>query len=333
MKFILALDYELFFGSQPGTVQHCLINPIDALLKVISTHGAKLTLFVDAGFLLRLEEEQKKHARLGAELDKIKKQLGALSKQGHEIQLHIHPHWIDSGFDGSSWHIDSRRYRLHDFEPDLIRQIVHEQKACLANIADNEIFAYRAGGWCIQPFPAIRDALLQEHIWLDSTVYHSGVSEDTVRWYDFSAAPKKAYWRFDADPLIEAANGPFVEIPISSCKLRPLFFWKMALAKKFGSDLHIPFGDGVGMSAVSSYYLRKLTRPSYSVTSIDGLKSAMLGASLTQNLRWGNREVFNVMGHPKSLTPYSIKKTGEFLTTNPQLEPASFRDFSHLKPL
>lgn len=259
MKFILSLDYELFFGSRTGSAQGCLITPIGELLKVTDRHGVKLSLFVDAGYILRAEQEAAQHPGLQTEVDKIKQQLDSLSRQGHDIQLHIHPHWIDSHFDGTAWQINTDRYRLHDFAADAIRQIVREQKSLLADISSQEIFAYRAGGWCIQPFSAIKEALWEEGVWLDSTVYHSGVSEDTIRGYDFSTASRKPYWRFDSDPLVEESNGKFVEIPISACKLYPDFFWKLALAKKLGGNKHKAYGDGASMTAVSSYYLKRLT--------------------------------------------------------------------------
>lgn len=331
-KFILALDYELFFGSRTGSVQSCLLTPIDELLKVTDRYGVKLCLFVDAGFILRAMEHAAEYPELQKEVDKIRQQLTGLSQQGHDIQLHIHPHWIDSHFDGTQWHINTERYRLHDFDPDSIRQIVHTQKQLLTEISGKDVFAYRAGGWCIQPFDTIKEALWDEGIWLDSTVYHSGVSEDTVRGYDFSRASRKPSWRFESDPVEEEPAGKFVEVPISACKLYPDFFWKMVIAKKLLGKNHQAYGNGASMTAVSSYYLKRLTSPTYSVVSIDGLKAGTLSQALKQNRRWGNHEIFNVMGHPKSLTPYSIHKLDVFLKKHrPELEPVTFQDLTYMR--
>ncbi|MDH5178759.1 MAG: hypothetical protein OEZ39_10990 [Gammaproteobacteria bacterium] len=328
MKFILGLDYELFFGSRTGTVQNCLIRPIDELLKVTNRYGVRLSLFVDAGYLLRAAE----YPALQAEVDRIKQQLSELSKQGHDIQLHVHPHWLDCHYADGEWRIDTTRYRLHDFATEEIHKIVADQTKLLADISGKPVFAYRAGGWCIQPFTALKDALWDAGIWLDSTVYFAGVSTDTVRGYDFSRAGTKSHWRFENDPVEEEPDGRFVEIPISACKLYPGFFWKMALVKKFAGNRFKPWGDGRTMIADSAYYLQRLTRPTYSVVSIDGLKAATLASALRQNRRWGNSGIFNIMGHPKSLTPYSMQQLERFLRDHhTQLEPITFQDLAGMK--
>lgn len=332
MKFLLGLDYELFFGSRTGSVQACLIKPIDELLNVTDRYDVKLSLFVDAGYILRAAEQATTHPVLQNEVDLIKQQLSQLANEGHDIQLHVHPHWVDSHFDGTQWHIDTRRYRLHDFEASDIQRIVRQQTDLLAEISGKPVFAYRAGGWCIQPFTAIKQALQDAGIWLDSTVYPAGVSNDSVRGYDFSDASYKPQWRFSDDPVEEQEHGHFVELPISACKLYPDFFWKMAIAKKLMGNEHKPFGDGKTMIADSGYYLSRLTRPTSSVASIDGLKAGTLSRALKQNRNWGNNEIFNAMGHPKSLTPYSIRKVDEFLAKHHhELEPVTFQDFIHLK--
>ncbi len=332
MKFLLSLDYELFFGSKIGSVDHCLIEPVTALLRQLERVGLKLSFFVDATFLIRLRQEGRKFPVLLAEYDKIRRHLEQLKQQGHDIQLHIHPHWQDSYYDGACWRINTRRYTLHDFSPDERMEIVRLCKQELVNIAGDSVFAFRGGGWCIQPFDQIAAALQAEDIWLESTVFHRGKSEDTQRHYDFTTAPDLDYYRFAMDPVCENPTGSFIEVPIGSFRVSPAFFWRLAWVKKFGGKQYRSFGDGSAMVADKSYYVTRLTQYTNSVISVDGLKAVLLDQAYRQIRRNRERKVMHVMGHPKAITPCSIASLGDFLRKH-SFDFITFQDLSFLKPV
>jgi len=330
MKLLLSLDYELFFGANTGTVGKCLLAPISALLNRVEKKGVKLSFFVDAIFLQRLRDQAGRFRCLQRDYDTIRSHLEGLNKSGHDIQLHLHPHWLGSSYNGLNWQVDTRQYRLHDFSDHEIGEIIHSGKNILEEISNKGVFAFRGGGWCIQPFDRIAGQLLRENIWLESTVFQGGTSADPTRWYDFKTAPDKDYWRFTDDPNHEKDSGPFMEVPISSFLTGPLLFWRMALAKKFGGNQHRSFGDGVTMTANSEYYLRRLTSRTRSVVSIDGLKADMLKEAYRQNMPAGDKKLFHIMGHPKSLTRYSIARFGDFIDSN-SFEYFTFQDLASLK--
>jgi len=328
-QIILSLDYELFFGRQVGTVENCLIRPVDALLEATRHKNIKLVLFVDAGYLVRLKQEASKHPVLLADYQRVHDHLKQLHALGHDIQLHIHPHWEDSYFSDAGWVVDTSRYKLHDFSAQEISNIVAKYKRALTDIVGDNVFAFRAGGWCIQPFEKISEALHYHGIWLDSTVYYQGLSKDAQRWFDFTQAPNKSRWFFEDNPSTEAFDGNFLEIPISSCRISPLFYWKMAVLKKLGGDGHKSFGDGAPMSYGGGYYLERLTQYTSSVASIDGAKAGFLLKAYQQNQAVGGT-IFNVIGHPKALSAYSIAQFCKFLNTVPDVESVTFQNFKHL---
>lgn len=330
MKFLLSLDYELFFGYKTGSVQKCLVQPVTELLKCCKDYGLRLSLFVDAGFLIRLREEGRRNRQLLSEYSLIRRHLDSLLDLGHDIQLHIHPHWQDCYFDNDGWHIQTRRYKLHDFDASEQRDIVRLYKDELTDIAGDRIFAFRGGGWCIQPFGEIANSLMAENIWLESTVFYKGRSEDARRGFDFTSAPDLEYYRFSRDPSQIDTKGFFFEVPITSIEVGPLFFWRMIVAKKFGGERYRSYGDGAAMIADKSYYLSRLTRKTRSVVSIDGLKAFFLGKAL-QIQEAKNRDLLHVMGHPKALTPYSIACLSSFLAKS-DLSPITYQDFQTMAP-
>lgn len=313
MRTLLTLDYEVFFGRETGTVARSILEPTEALLAVARRHGAKLVFFVDAGFILRLRAEMHKAPHLVAEHDALCRQVEALAAGGHEIQLHIHPHWEDSSWGADGWRIDVSRFALQAFPDARIHDIVARYTAVLRELAGpGAAYAYRAGGWVIQPFGRIRDALLASGVTIDSTVFAGGYREGQVQPYDFRAAPAKSRWRFDRDPLVETKDGAFLEVPIASRRLRPDFFWRFAAAKKLGGERHKAFGDGRAIPMEGGDLVSKLVRPSTSVVSMDGYKASFLAAAAA-DYRARGMEDFVVIGHPKALTPYSLQRLDEYL--------------------
>jgi peptidoglycan/xylan/chitin deacetylase (PgdA/CDA1 family) len=328
VRTLLTLDYEVFFGRRTGTVARTLLEPTDALLKVADRHGAKCAFFVDAGFILRLREEMARAPQLRAEHDAVCRQVERLAKAGHEIQLHIHPHWEDSRWEPDGWKIDVSRYALHAFEPDAIRGIVARYSGVLRELAGpRSAYAYRAGGWVIQPFHKLRDALRQAGVTIDSTVYAGGRNDGATQPYDFQAAPAKSRWRFEADPLVEDPNGAFLEVPIASRRLTPDFFWRFAAVKKLGGAKHRAFGDGAAIAMESGDLLRKLVRPTTSVVSMDGYKSSFLEQAARDYRRRG-LEDFVVIGHPKALTPFSLERLDAFLGSGRAGEVATYEAYA-----
>lgn len=332
-KILLSLDYELFFGPQTGTVDHCLLRPTEALAKVARRHNVHLSLFVDAIYLQRLSDEARRFPQLQRDFDAIRRQLASLKEEGHDIQLHLHPHWIDSHFNGEQWQLDTTRYKLHDFSALDIKAIVGSAKKLLTNLTGESIFAFRAGGWCLQPFATIAPALLAHDIWLDSTVFAGGVSDDKTRWFDFTSAPVRDSWRFEQDPNQEDTKGSFVELPISAMRVTPLLFWRMVLNRIIlPHKAHQPFGDGSPMAWGNQYFLRRLSSSTISVASIDGLKAALLARAFQKEHFASGKQLFHAMGHPKALTLYSLEQLDRFLISLGSLTSVTFQDFTHLQP-
>jgi hypothetical protein len=313
VRTLLTFDYEIFFGTPTGSARRALIEPTRALARIAKRRGARCVFFVDAGYLLRLRAEMRRAHALRDEHDAVCRQVEALARDGHEVQLHIHPHWEDSWWTDDGWKLDARRYALHAFDAAGIRDIVHRYSTVLREVAGPECaFAYRAGGWVIQPFARLRDALREAGVTIDSTVFRDGRSTSPIQPFDFRGAPAKSRWRFGADPLVEDPHGEFLEVPIASRRVAPGFFWRLALAKKAGGARHRPFADGRALPMDAAGLARKLLWPSTSVVSIDGYKASLLEPAAREHARAGYED-FVVIGHPKAITPFSLECLDRFL--------------------
>ena len=91
MQVILTFDYELFFGTNTGSVQKCIIEPTDRLLAIARKLDIPLVFFVDIGFLIKLQEYKQRFPELEADFESIRNQLSEITALNGEVQLHIHP--------------------------------------------------------------------------------------------------------------------------------------------------------------------------------------------------------------------------------------------------
>ncbi|WP_193165112.1 polysaccharide deacetylase family protein [Microbulbifer hainanensis] len=313
MNTLLTLDYELFFGDHSGTPQRSMIGATERLLAVLDEYEAKAVFFVDACYLLRLREYSCLFPRLKHDYRQLVRQIQKMESEGHQIQLHIHPHWADSYYNGIRWEMVTRRYRLHDWRHEEVLQIVSRATAELNRHLVNPVFAFRAGGWCIQPFERVREALVENGIYVDSTVFAGGRSQSDTHSFDFSAAPARDSWQFDGDPCVPEEGGCFTEIPISSSCVSPAFYWRLALTRLFGDkQRHGTFGDGVPIKNSRAGLLRLMTRKSHAAVSIDGYKSSLLLQAYRQAVN-EQRQYFVAMGHPKSLSEFSLQNIRQWL--------------------
>ncbi|MES2397959.1 MAG: hypothetical protein V4549_18245 [Bacteroidota bacterium] len=317
MNIYITLDYEIYFGENHGTVEKCIIFPTSELIRIAEKHNVRFCFFVDCGFVLKLDEFRKKSPQLEKDYKAITDQIKYLSDTGHDIQLHIHPHWEDCYYNGERWIIDVKRYKLVDFNETEIADIVYRYKKVLTDLTGKQIFAYRAGGWCLQPFSKLKNAFKQNNITLDSSVFRNGSYSSENYHYDFRGAPDKDIYRFEDEPEKENANGFFTELPISGIRNSPLFFWRLFLLGRKNPYLHKPLGDGKAMAAPGQRK-KMLTQYTDCTVSIDGYNANLLQKAL-KKLQKKKFEQMVVIGHPKALSRYSIQKLEEFVVKNKEI--------------
>jgi peptidoglycan/xylan/chitin deacetylase (PgdA/CDA1 family) len=309
MKILFTLDYELFLGVRTGTVRKCLIEPMDAYLQATEEAGVRFTLFVDAAFLLRLKELAPSFPALEEEYRGIRDALCLLKEKGHDIQLHIHPQWMYSTFDGTGWRMDAGHYKLSDLGADEASALFGRCRELLESVSGNPVIAYRAGGFSV---PAGIAALFSPHgIKVDSSVcpgtcYFSGCQD-----YDYRNIDLRSAYRFDKDMSCPTGMGTYVELPVYTYRTSPIFWYRYVISRLLKSKRHRLLGDGVSVEATTGSIIERLTRRTWGLATTDGFKINYLYDAYRYACRTGE-ETFCVIGHPKLATPYSLKKLRDF---------------------
>lgn len=218
-KVILSFDYELFFGERSGTIDNSIIHPTELLLNKLKRINGKATFFVDYLMIKFLETQPKTME----DAKKIISQLQEIVRQGHRIELHIHPHWIDAHYneDGTWDFKDFTHYSLNSLSEETVSDMFTEGCKMLNRIVETvapsyQIVAFRAGGWAVQPFSHLYKAFKKANIKIDSSVSTGFRYKGEDSFYDFTLAPDKTIYTFKNDVQVENKDGEFVEIPISS---------------------------------------------------------------------------------------------------------------------
>jgi len=310
MKVYITLDYELFFGLKSGSAKECILDPTEKLLAIAEKHGINLNFFVDSGYLLALEKYSKRYPSVGYEKEQVFSQIKRIVRAGHDCQLHIHPHWEDSYHDGDNWRMNTERYRLDQFSPAQIKQIIESYFSILKEVSGNSPIAYRAGGWCLPLWDLLTDTFKKLGVWIDSTIYENGYMEEGAIRFDFRNAPALDQWLFENDPFKTDPYGSFMELPISSTRTSPLFFWNLYIKGRLNRSLHKSMGNGVPV-AQKSIKKKLLTEYSYQAVSCDGYFSGMLQEQFNKRNKTNDSMV--IIGHPKAQTLFSLEKLDAFI--------------------
>jgi len=288
-----------------------MLEPTSVLLGLAKDKEVKYTFFVDVGYLIQAA----KFPETISELNKVKQQIKEILKLGHDVQLHVHPHWEKTSYVNGEWKMNtSGAYKLSDFNTTDQANIIKKYKSYLEELIGRDVTAYRAGGWCIQPFEEIKQVFKQVGLKIDSSVFSGGYLVTDDYYVDFTEAPKKSCYRFEQDVCVEDPNGSFIEYPISSFRYRPSFFWMLYVLGRLFPVKHKMIGDGVFLSQGGR---KRSVLSSYtnSHVSTDGYYAKKLNAALEKSINLEHEEMV-VIGHPKGNTVYSIAKLTRFIELN-----------------
>lgn len=312
MAVYLTFDYELFFGSETGTVKACMIDPTDQLLAICEKHTIPMTFFIDVGMLLKMNELKEEFPELANDYQAIISQINRMEVLGCAVQLHIHPHWENAIYKNGKWSINvDGCYKLSDFLQEEATAIIEKYFYFLQNLVTQKITSYRAGGWCIQPFSQVKETFKKLGITIDSSVFPGGKFESPHYAFDFTTVKRYTQpYRFDSDVCMANKAGYFTELPISSWHYSPLFYWRLYVLGRLFPTNHKMLGDG-NFLAQPGRKKAVLTSFTWNHVSCDGYYAGLLQRQFRCYQR--KKTDFVVIAHPKGLTRFSIRKLEQFI--------------------
>lgn len=297
---IVTFDYEVFLGRKTGSVENCVLRPVELILETLCFHKAKAIFFVDAAWLLFIKGNSDLDFR------RVSSQIRDIIACGSSVELHLHPQWLDAYIENGEMLFSTfDRYRLHALPRRDIGNLFRDSVDLLESISCRKVRCFRAGGWCIEPFHVLADSFAELGIKYDFSVVPGTSRSDGRIWdYDFSKSPRLPFYKFDSDINIPNKCGPFVEVPMVTYPTNIVYkCMNKALQNIVGDRI---FGDGVGIKEMSlSKLLLQAIRGSRAMLSIDQTNSLMFRYLLAAHLR--NVDPLVIVSHPKTGSSQALK--------------------------
>lgn len=322
---LLTFDYEVFL-YRSGSPEKCMLEPTDKLLDLFKQYKVQSTFFVDVLYLWKLKQEG-----LTEVYNQIENQMRRMVAEGHRIELHLHPQWIEGVYQNGDWTFgDLNYYRLQQLPKEKVPELFQIGLDILNGIAQKEdanyhVFTFRAGGLCIQPFAELKPIFDQYQLTVDSSIAPGFKRYNDNLQYDFTKAPTKGFYRFEDEPAKEVKDGQFIEIPLSTFDrgISDKLFEK----SNFAGDGTAIFGDGqaVNMNDGGSNGLvhRLLTKlkTHKQLYSFDMLNSPLMVKKLLEE----KPKLINVLSHPKLLSSYAFSEMERLFQSDEEIRYLNFR--------
>lgn len=334
LNICFTADHELFFGENKVSEEKVFIQPTYKLMEILEYFNIPLNLMTDVCSILRYRE-----LKLDSSYPELmEEQLRQAIARGHDVQLHIHPHWLTSEYKDGKWLFDKDSYRLHSFgfnqnDPQCAQKIIAYGKKYLTDLLTPidpayKCIAFRAGGWCIQPEKEILEALIKENIRIDTTVYYGGYNSNPIKYYDFRNVPQKANWWIDPQKGLnyeaKSGQGNLFEVPIGSYNYLPLLAIKRMIYKKYRLQSQGISEElrGTSIDAADKnrwdLFKEKLQNIFFQpiVFSFDAACLKVMMDLVSYYLKHFDsvkqESYISIIGHPKTLSDASLKQIGEF---------------------
>ena len=206
------------------------------------------------------------------------------------------------------------------------------------------MFAFRAGGYVIEPHDELIHILFNQKITIDSSVSNNFKSYSPGREFDFTTLPKQMNYYVKEKTLISkstsvktGANELF-EIPIGSIKYN--LFTNISLYKR----KYIKKGDplGVGMPILCSskdslFFKIKERLFGYWQLSLDTFTDDVCILGIKQLLKKNKRnktdEFVSIIMHPKTFSGESFKNLDSFVKRVKKIKEVKIVSFSEIRKM
>ena len=341
LKLFLTYDHELPLGKLKTSFSEALFEPTYQVFNVAAQCGVRVNLFTDILCASRYKEWDYNNF-----YTPYKKQLSGSLNAGHDVQLHIHPHWLTSVYENSEVK-PSSDFGLSDFSEKaefggisgiVKKSITDLTEICTETKPDYKCIAYRAGGYNIAPNTIeIFDALQAGGIQYDSSIapgyfFKSGISE-----VDFRKLPALPNWIIQPENLSKTKSEPgILEIPIATIPKTPFEVPTFLKMKKYahrapasrGEVIHTSGPDKLADKLKMLFSARMLSFDNYT------LSLSYLMKIVDYNVRKHKKAdslMLSVISHHKSMGNYSFELMKRFIDEVHRKYPeAEFLTFSDL---
>ena len=166
-------DWELS-GDGSGDPFELQFAPMRELVRIYNARGIRGSFNAEVLQQLTFRKFQDEHAELKRLADEWDAAVQKAFRQGHDIQLHIHPQWSDAEYLNGKWNLKAH-WSILNYPVDEAQQMISNGKEYLEKLLrpldpDYRCVSFRSGSWCIAPSPYMLNLLADFGIVFDMSI-------------------------------------------------------------------------------------------------------------------------------------------------------------------
>ena len=241
LALVFTNDWELF-GDGSGDYFDIQHKPLERLLNTFDDHGAKLTVMAEVGQQwahLELAPEQPRAVEIAAAWEIILKKVVEV---GFDVQLHLHPQWLNAVHDSDGWRLDYSRWAVSSLPRAELDDVLRRGKQYLEDVltpvnAGYRCVAFRAGAYCIEPSGEVIESL-QDSGFLYDTSISKGFYEPGFYDYRDAESNVRPWYASDADVKYgsDRAEG-LLELPVFSYRAIDVPAWRRLRSRIYTREM------------------------------------------------------------------------------------------------
>jgi len=114
---------------------------------------------------ITFRQHQDQHEELKVLADEWDDVVRETFRQGHDIQLHIHPQWQNAEYKDGRWNLTAD-WSILNYSREAALQMLQRGKEYLENLLKDidpkyRCVSFRSGAWCIAPSPHMLELLVK----------------------------------------------------------------------------------------------------------------------------------------------------------------------------
>jgi hypothetical protein len=169
----LTHDWELR-GDGSGDIEQIQFAPLRQLQKIYAKFGARTTFLPDVMQQLRFRQLESRHPELKELADSWDEHVRTAFRQGHDIQLHLHPQWLNARYENGRWQMDGD-WSILKYDREVAYAMLADTKKYLENLlrpvdATYRCLAFRAGALAAAPSDHLFESIIELGIELDVSI-------------------------------------------------------------------------------------------------------------------------------------------------------------------
>jgi hypothetical protein len=167
----LTHDWELR-GDGSGDIEQIQFAPLRRLLEIYRQAGVRTTFLPDVMQQMRFRDLA--HTELRPLADSWDELMREAFRQGHDVQLHLHPQWLNGKYADGQWQLKGN-WSIVKYDRSTARAMLERGKNYLEDLlqpisADYRCLAFRAGALAAAPSDCLFELLSNMGVVLDVSI-------------------------------------------------------------------------------------------------------------------------------------------------------------------